>query len=43
MPPIFIPSFGKRIIKQILVSAKLNRRKYLALRGCVCDMKFPSK
>ena len=43
MPPILVPSSAKRIATQILVIAKLNRRKYLVLRGFVCDIIPPSK
>ena len=35
MLPILVPSSNKRIATQILVIAKLNGRKDLALRGCV--------
>ena len=44
MLPIFIPSFAKRILKQIiLVIPKLNGRKDLVLRDCIHDMTLPSK
>ena len=38
MPPIVVPSFGKRIATQILVIAKLNGREYFILRGFICDI-----
>ena len=34
---------AKRITTQILVTAKLNGRKDLVLRGCFYDMTVPSK
>ena len=37
MPPILVPSSAKRIAIHILVIAKLNGRKFLILRGFVCD------
>ena len=43
MPPILVPSSAERIVAQILVIAKWNRRKYIVLRGCVYDMILPSK
>ena len=43
MPLILVPSSAKRIATQILVIAKLNERKDLVLRGCVCDIIHPSK
>ena len=38
MPRIFVSSSAKRITTQILITAKLNERKDLVLRGCVYDM-----
>ena len=43
MPPIPVPSSAKCIATQVLLTAKLNGRKYLVVRGCVYDMFFPSK
>ena len=43
MPPILVPSSVKRIATQILVTAKLNGRKYFVLRGFVSDIILPSK
>ena len=43
MPPILVPSSPKGIATQVVVIAKLNGRKDLALRGCVYDIIFPSK
>ena len=43
MPPILVPSYAKRIATQILVIAKLNRRKDFVLRGFVCDIIHPCK
>ena len=43
MPPILVPSSAKRIATQILVSAKLNGRKYFLLRVFVCNIIRPSK
>ena len=34
----FVSSSAKRITTQILITAKLNERKDLVLRGCVYDM-----
>ena len=41
--PILIPSSAKRIAKQILAIAKLNRRKDLVLSGCFYDLIFSNK
>ena len=35
MPLIPIPSSASRIATQVLVLAKLNRRKDILLRGCI--------
>ena len=43
MPPILVPSSAKHIATQILVIAKLNRRKKIFLRGFVCDVIRPYK
>ena len=43
MPPILVLSSTKRIATQILVIAKLNRRKYFMLRVFVYDIIRPSK
>ena len=43
MPPILVPSSAKHIATQILVIAKLNRRKKFFLRGFVCDVIRPYK
>ena len=43
MLPILVPSSAKRIAIQILVIAKLYRRKDFILRGFVCDMIRPYK
>ena len=43
MPSILVPSSAKRIVTQILVSAKLNGRKDFILRGFVCDIMCPIK
>ena len=43
MPPILVPSSAKRIATQILVIAKLNRRKNFILRVFVCDIIRSSK
>ena len=43
MPPILVPSSAKRIAAQMLEIEKLNVRKYLILRGFVCDIIGPSK
>ena len=43
MAPILNPSFAKRIITEMLVIAKLNGRKDLALRSCVYEVILPSK
>ena len=41
---LFIPSFAKHIVKQIILGIpKLNRRKDLVLRDFVYDMTLPSK
>ena len=37
MPPILAPSSAKRIATQVLVTAKINGRKYFILRVFVCD------
>ena len=42
MPPIPVSSSVKRIATQILVIAKLNRRKEFVLRDFVCDINRPS-
>ena len=38
MPPTLVPSSAKRMATQILVTAKLNGRKYFTLRVFVCDI-----
>ena len=43
MPPIFVPSSTKLIATRILVIPKLNGRKYLILRGFVCNIIRPYK
>ena len=43
MPPILVPSSAKRIVTQILVNAKLNKREDFILRGFVCDTIRPYK
>ena len=43
VPPILVPSTAKRIATQILVIAKLNRRKDFILRVFVCDISHCSK
>ena len=43
MSIILVPSSGKRIATQILVIAKLNRRKDFILKGFVCDSIRPCK
>ena len=43
MPPILVPSSAKCIVTQILVTAKLNRRKYLVLKGVLMIWSFPAK
>ena len=43
MPPFLVPNSAKRIATQILVIAKLNRRKGSILRGFVFDVIRPSK
>ena len=43
MPPILFPSSDKRIATQILVIAKLERRKDFILRVFVCDIIRPCK
>ena len=43
MSPILDPSYAKRIVKQILVIAKLNGRKDFILRVFVCDIIHLSK
>ena len=42
MLPILVSSFAKRIVIQILVITKLNRRKDFTLKGFVCNIKRPS-
>ena len=41
--PILIPSSAKRIAKQILATAKLNRRRDLVLSDCFYDFIFSNK
>ena len=43
MPPVIVPSSGKRITTEMLVIAKLNGGKVFILRGFVCDIIHPSK
>ena len=43
MPPILVPSSAKCIVTQILVTANLNRRKYLVLKGVLMIWSFPAK
>ena len=43
MPPILVPSSAKRIITQILVIPKLNRRKDFILRVFVCISFVPAR
>ena len=43
MPPILVPSSAKRIATQMLVTEKINGRKYFVLRGFVWDIIRPSK
>ena len=43
MPPVYGPSYAKRIATQILIIAKLNGRKYFILRVFVCDIIRPTK
>ena len=38
MPPILTPSSAKCMATQILVTAKLNGRKYFILRGFFCEI-----
>ena len=38
IPPIPVPSSAKCIATQILVIAKVNRRKDFILRGFICDI-----
>ena len=43
MPSILVPSSAKRTATQIIVTAELNGRKDLTLRGFVCDITHASK
>ena len=43
MPPILVASSTKRIATQILIIAKLNRKKDSILRVFICDIIRPSK
>ena len=42
MPPILVPSSAKCIATQILVIAKLNRRKDIIMISFICDIIHPS-
>ena len=42
MPLILVSSSTKRVATQILVIAKLSRRKEFTLRGFACDVNCPS-
>ena len=43
MPPILVASSTKRIATQILIIAKLNRKKDSILKVFICDNIRPSK
>ena len=43
MPPILVPSSAKPITSQILVIAKLNRRKYIFLRALFRMSSIPTR